>query len=53
LADSIRPILASPQSRTHARTIARTHALALRHMLRGAADSFEANVAAVISDWLD
>jgi lipid-A-disaccharide synthase len=53
LADSIRPILASPQSRKHARSTAQQQASALRRMLRGDADSFESNVAAAMSDWLD
>jgi hypothetical protein len=53
LADNIRPILASPQSRKHARSIALQQASALRRMLRGDADSFESNVAAAMSDWLD
>ena len=53
LADNIRPILASPQSRKHARSIALQQASALRRMLRGDANSFESNVAAAMSDWLD
>ena len=53
LYDAIRPVLMNDRTGQAIRQTALANAAALRQMLRGQAESFEANVAAALAEWID